>query len=194
MSINGYLDVPAASVVLRVSSRPTADVWNTRCNAEWWRPFLNPLKSQIRCSMEINLVPTKHSSRASIARSYVRLKMRDHNAMDFGCSRNCHIWVKCNRYNCHELRLGLQSLAMWDHCLHQLLHEFPKMSFFSSSMLLDAHSKAESQRGIPRHGPTHDDTTEETSLQRIRWMRFAPKLSCWKLSQTFLCFQECQHF
>lgn len=78
--VSGCASCICWTVVLRVSSRPTADVWNTRCNAEWWRHLLNQFKtSQIcRCSrwknMEINLGPTKHSSRASIAQSYVRPK------------------------------------------------------------------------------------------------------------------------
>ena len=64
--VSGCASCICWTVVLRVSSRPTADVWNTRCNAEWWRHLLNQF-------MEI-WVPTKHSSRASIAQSYVRPK------------------------------------------------------------------------------------------------------------------------
>lgn len=126
--VSGCASCICWTVVLRVSSRPTADVWNTRCNAEWWRHLLNQFKTsqvcrcsrwknmEIWCQQSIPQEPPSHNHMYG-------LKMRDHNAMDFGCSRNCHIWVKCNRYNCHELRLGLQSLTLWDRRLHQLLHE-----------------------------------------------------------------------
>ena len=69
------------------------------------------------------------------------------------------------------------------------------MIWCCSSMLLIANTSkcssmltAKRKASVAFHVPRTDTTTrrhEETSLQRIRWILFAPKLSCWKLAKRF---------
>ena len=205
--VSGCASCICWTVVLRVSSRPTADVWNTRCNAEWWRHLLNQFKTsqvcrcsrwknmEIWCQQSIPQEPPSHNHMYG-------LKMRDHNAMDFGCSRNCHIWVKCNRYNCHELRLGLQSRSSFTSTFTWNSIEFVEFVYLMiwccyivwwlliATEILQNAPRCSQQSGKPAwhsmcHGPTTRRHDEETSLQRIRWILFAPKLSCWKLAKRF---------
>lgn len=53
------------------------------------------------------------------------------------------------------------------------------------SSMLTAKRKASVAFHVPRTDTTTRRHDEETSLQRIRWILFAPKLSCWKLAKRF---------